>query len=308
MLILMLAVAVAAALRTESRFAPLVMLVVGSLAVGAGARWLTLHGVLDAPWMRRTGTNLVATRGTAPDVWLVAHVDTKSQPVSTLIRSTGALLTAVGLALLFAVAVHRAGEATLEPRALALALAVTIVGTIPLLLSIVGDRSPGAFDNASGVATVLEAARRLGDVNVGVLITDAEELGLAGARAWAREGRGGIYLNCDGVDDTGSVVVMYSRRPPDVFRETIRRAAASCGLSVTVRRMLPGLLTDSVAFADAGAVSVTFSRGTIWSLARVHSTRDDLSRLRGTGIAETAGVIAATVRGIRESSEHPWKS
>ena len=49
----------------------------------------------------------------------------------------------------------------------------------------------------------VEAALRLaGTRDVGVLVTDAEELGLAGAHAWAAAGagRGAIVLNCDGVD------------------------------------------------------------------------------------------------------------
>jgi len=40
-------------------------------------------------------------------------------------------------------------------------LVLTWVGAIPLLLSVVGDRGPGAVDNASGVAAVLEAAELL---------------------------------------------------------------------------------------------------------------------------------------------------
>jgi hypothetical protein len=51
-----------------------------------------------------------------------------------------------------------------------------------------------------------------------------------------------------------------------------------------------------MAFADGGLISVTFSRGTWRSLARVHTRRDDLAHLRGAGIAETATLIAATVR------------
>ena len=59
---------------------------------------------------------------------------------------------------------------------------------LPVMASVVGARSAGALDNASGVATVLRAVELLArDVAVGVVLTSAEELGLAGARAWARE-------------------------------------------------------------------------------------------------------------------------
>jgi hypothetical protein len=64
--------------------------------------------------------------------------------------------------------------------------------------------------------------------------------------------------------------------------------------------MIPGVLTDSVAFADRGLMSVTFSRGTWRSLVRVHTRRDDLGHLNGTGIPETATLIAATAREMGE--------
>ena len=79
------------------------------------------------------------------------------------------------------------------------------------MLSVVGDRNHGTLDNASGVAAVLEAVELLPRRHdVGVLITDAEELALAGATAWARDRRAGVALNCDSVDDDGSLVVMYT--------------------------------------------------------------------------------------------------
>jgi hypothetical protein len=148
---------------------------------------------------------------------------------------------------------------------------------------------------------MLAAAKQCGgDPRIGVLITDGEELGLAGARAWAREhrGRGATVLNGDGVDDAGETQAMYSGRPPAALLRVVADAARENGARCHVARMIPGLLTDSVAFTAAGMTSVTFSRGTWRSLARVHSRRDDLRRLRGTGIAEVAALVALTARRV----------
>ena len=54
---------------------------------------------------------------------------------------------------------------------------------------------------------------------MGVLLTSAEELGLAGARAWvhawAQDGRApGVALNCDGVDDRGTLALLPAGTPP----------------------------------------------------------------------------------------------
>jgi Zn-dependent M28 family amino/carboxypeptidase len=128
-------------------------------------------------------------------------------------------------------------------------------------------------------------------------VTDAEELGLAGAQAWpvtTLVRADAVILNCDGVDDAGDNVVMYAGRPPHALLAGVTGAAATTGVPCRAKRLALGVLTDSVAFGYAGFPSVTFSRGTLASLARVHSKRDDLRRLRGTGIAPVATLIAAT--------------
>jgi Zn-dependent M28 family amino/carboxypeptidase len=203
-------------------------------------------------------------------------------------------VTTAGLAILSALGAPQ------HPFFWACAALVTLVGAVPVVLSVVGQRSAGALDNASGVTTVISAARALGEISTGILITDAEELGLAGARAWALQHRGTTVLNCDGVDDEGRVVVMFTGTMPKELFGAVERGSETTGVQCRPMRMVPGLLTDSVAFANAGLSSVTFSRGSLRSLARVHSRRDDLTNLRGTGIAETARLMAATARELGE--------
>lgn len=103
-------------------------------------------------------------------------------------------------------------------------------------------------------------------------------------------------LNCDGVDDVGTIQVMFSDGRPERLLESVARASRAAGVEHQPRRLALGILTDSVAFTDAGMASVTFSRGSLRSLARVHSRRDDLAHLLGSGIAETATLMAATAR------------
>lgn len=284
-----------------ARLAPLIVTAAGVVALFLAGRWMARRGVLSAPVLRREGVNIEATRGReTPAVWLCAHLDTKSQPVPTLLRSAGIVLEALGVLATLGLAIAAALGAFTHPYVWAAAAIVTLVGAIPVVLSVVGSRSPGALDNASGVATVLATTRQLGDRRgFGVLITDAEELGLAGARAWASESRSAIVLNCDGVDDTGGVKVMFTGKRPTGILDAVSRASSSTGVAHQAARLAAGILTDSVAFTDAGMSSVTFSLGSLKSLARVHSSRDDLAHLRGAGIPEVASLMAATVRELR---------
>jgi hypothetical protein len=287
--------------------APLILLAVGSLALyGAGA-WLARRGVLEAPVLRRRGVNLEATRpdGSVPTMWLAAHLDSKWQRVPTLVRTAGVVLVMLGYLLTLGLSVIAAAGGHTAFFFWAIAAIVTLAGAIPVVLSTVGSGSPGALDNASGVVTVIAAARQLGNVSgVGILITDAEELGLAGARAWSRESGTTTVLNCDGVDDIGEIQVMFSGRRPAHLIGAVDRATAGTGIGHRAGRLIPGVLTDSVAFTDAGFPSVTFARGSLRSLLRVHTSRDDLAHLRGTGIAETATLMAATVRELGGGETH----
>jgi hypothetical protein len=248
-------------------------------------------GVLTIPWRRASAVNLVATRGgPAPRVWLVAHLDSKSQPIPSLLRVVGLIVLATGVVVaLAAVLLTLAGVPLRTLWWLGAALATA--GVIPVLASVVGNDSDGALDNASGVATVLEAARSAApDARIGVLVSSAEELGLAGARAWAqhRSGEQGIAINCDGVDDRGALTIMYSGMPSIEIIDAIRDTA---GEPTRVRRMPFGLLLDSVALANAGWRSVTVSRGSLASLRRVHTRSDSLERLRGDEIDRTARAL-----------------
>lgn len=259
--------------------------------------WVARRGVLELPFSRMRGINLRATRGGAPPaVWLVAHLDSKSQPVPTAVRAAGI----VALALVWVTAGATATAQALDANVSAWWIWISIsaaLAAIPVAASVVGTRSPGALDNASGVATVLEAVARLESrARVGILLTSGEELGLAGARAVARDHPFGVALNCDGVDDRGALVCMRSGRGRSRSVAALEAAAAAAGIAMTVRGLLPGLLVDAVALHAAGWDCATLSRGNWSTLTRVHRPHDDLRHLTGTGVEEAAIVLAAAVR------------
>jgi Zn-dependent M28 family amino/carboxypeptidase len=272
-----------------------VVLLVGIAILVSGGWWLARKGILALPLMRRHGVNLEARRpGAEPVLWLVAHVDSKSQPVPLLVRAGGIVLLVA--AYVFAIVLAIAAiSGRGSPGAWLVVAILAIIGALPVLGSVVGHCSAGALDNASGLATVLTAASMLPrDLPIGVLITDAEELGLAGARAWCSEftGPNGVVLNCDGVDDDGDLTLMWTRPRTSLVESAMRAAAAETGVPLRVIPLVPGVLVDGVAFSDAGWQSVTLSRGTLRTLRRIHTSADNLEHLRGDGITAAARVLA----------------
>ncbi|HYS69204.1 MAG TPA: M28 family peptidase [Gemmatimonadaceae bacterium] len=276
-----------------------------ALAVGGGLvialffveayakRW----SILDFPAQRARSLNLEARRG-APRVWLVAHLDSKAQAVSMLVRIAGSVAMAVamaltGILLLLAMIGIEIGQGSWHALQLA-----AILAAIPGLASLVVNVSPGAVDNATGVVAAILAARSAeAPKDLGVLITSGEELGLAGARVWAAGASTEFQiLNCDTVDDEGDWRCMYSNTNPSVITGRAKGVAYRLGLRLRVTRLIPGILADNMAFADRGIGAITLSRGTLSTLARIHTRRDTSNALTGKGAADASALLSALAK------------
>ena len=255
-------------------------------------RWITAF-----PFLRARSVNLEAGRGN-PSVWLVAHLDSKSQTVPMLIRIASSIgMAAVTLIATVVLLFSLHDDPDVSTMWRVLEISALIVG-LPSILCWVRNASPGAVDNASGVAAVLLAAEGLTSVrDLGVLITSGEELGLAGARGWAAQARPDIVvLNCDTVDDTGEWRLMYTGAIPARIRDAAAKVFLGGGPESAIRRFIPGILADSMAFADRGIESVTASRGTLSTLARIHTRGDNSSAFTATGVADGSALLAALTR------------
>jgi hypothetical protein len=286
--------------RTATHQGPLAALVVGGallialmLASGdAKRRWTA-----QFPFQRARSVNLEARRGN-PEVWLVAHLDSKSQTIPMLIRIASSValtsITALALLVLLLSLADMSWVALAWP---ALQIA-TVVAALPSILCFVRNDSHGALDNASGVAAVLIASRAASTApDLGVLITSGEELGLAGARAWAAGATPGILvMNCDTVDDAGRWRCMYTGPKPRRIASAAETVAGTLGLKLTIGRLIPGILADSMVFADRGIESVTVSRGNLSTLARIHTRRDNSTALTGRGVTEGAALLSALAK------------
>ena len=254
------------------------------------------HGPPGWAGATRREANLIATRSTTVRRWIVAHLDTKAQGHSMAGRLVAVWVLIVAAGGLTALATLRlAGPVPVVLVIGGAALAV-VAGTLAGRGRLRGE-TRGARDNGSGVVAAITAARVVRDPQVGILITGAEELGLIGARVFARDRRpslsGADVINLDTLDDRGPVWVVSHDPRGDVL--AAREAARLSGLGLVVRRRrLPlGILTDSLALARAGASAVTIARLDWRTLSLIHTPRDTPDELA----LETAGAIGRAVAG-----------
>jgi hypothetical protein len=259
------------------------------------------------PLWRARSTNLEARRG-EPRVWLVAHLDSKSQTVPILVRIASSVVSAIVMVLsLIVLLLSLVGVSfpTMIWHAIAL---VAVLGALPSMLCFVRNNSNGAVDNASGVLAALLASQSdAAPRDLGVVITSGEELGLAGARAWALSalplsvGQQSSkpemsILNCDTVDEAGQWRCMYTGKRPDRIMAAAETIAGALGVRVRAGRLIPGILADSMVFADRGLKAVTLGRGTLKTLARIHTRRDNSNTLTGNGAAEASAILSALAK------------
>ena len=286
-----------ATLLTSSLWPPSVTLWSFVLAGLASRRSSVSDWVLTFPLLQAIAVNLEARRGN-PSVWLVAHLDSKSQTMPMLLRIAGTVsLYAAGMLVsLGGLAYHAGWSGAAAVRIVAQPLA--LFGAITAGLCFITNKSTGAVDNASGVAAVLLAAQSPeAPESLGVLITSGEELGLAGAVAWARKAPDQlVILNCDTVDEAGTYRCMYSVQPARLA-DAAETAAKRLGVPLKVGRMIPGIMADSMAFSNRWRWSaITLSRGTLATLARIHTSGDNSAKLTGEGAATASTLLTAIAR------------
>ncbi|HEX9705085.1 MAG TPA: M28 family peptidase [Gemmatimonadales bacterium] len=260
------------------------------IGLGLAALFLgtPLRGALGG---RATGAiNLIATRGEqTPRVWLVAHYDAKGQVFSMATRLLLAGCAGLGAtALLALAALARLGAAPPAVAWTAAAIAA-LLGGGPLTLNAWLRDSPGAVDNATGILTVLSIVDRLPPgASIGVLLPDAEELGLVGARAFARQHRellrDAIVVNVDGIDDRGATIGFVHRAGPIVD-------AVTAALGARRARWLP-VVVDGLALRAAARECMTVMRGGWATMRVVHTRRDTANRLTLQGVREVAEGVA----------------
>lgn len=275
---------------------------------------------------RQCSANLVATldgsssqargRMRPPDVVLMAHIDSKSQGVSFVARSACAT---VGLgSLVVGTIALAAGAPELLGRGL---LLVAALGTAPLAVGATGNASPGALDNATGVAVVLELMKRFAadartGLSVAAVITSAEEDGLVGAHRFAEAhaaalGRA-LVVNVDTIGPGDRLVLLVHGRRAATSRVLARacaaldRAASTSGMRLVRRRVPFPAGVDSHPLARAGVPALSLATGGVRDTFRhLHRPSDTLARVDVAAVVRVVDVVERAVRTLHPGGDPP---
>jgi hypothetical protein len=334
-------------LRTASPWAPILpVILLLSLIFLANSlhRWVQASSLLqvDRPtvplrirflsWLgpRFKSTNIIASPpdrshdDDTPHLTLMAHYDSKSQTLPLPIRMALFVLYILGgisISSLTILSIFFPDFKTIIPY---FAWGSLLFG-IPLLYMDVGNDSPGAIDNASGVGLLLHLAELMAGekdllqkLQVTFLFTGAEEEGLMGVQAYVKEKaavlqqqdqRGGLYiLNLDGVGTQGKLLVA------DAPRSLVKTHGESLGdwiheicseLDYPLGRFPPiGALMDHVPFAHYGFKAISLATGGK-AASTIHTPHDTADKLHPEGFEQAGRVILKLIERLAAKESTP---
>ena len=279
-------------------------------------RWLRGRNRKGQP---HRSQNIVATLSAHENaeryLYLVAHYDSKSQSLPLLLRALCLLLAALAsLWLGFSCLWYSKETLVFFPSwRVDLALALALLGMIPILLLRTANRSPGGLDNAGSLGILLHLADVLKQKiplhsQVTFLFTGAEELGLQGAFAYLQRHKNEIekerayFVNLDGVGVKGATRIFFRKgtlplgREP-LFVSSMKEIAKPFGIGTGSFSF--GIMMDHQALLDKGyrAVSIACASKKILN---VHTAGDTADQLEEEGMEETGRFLLAWIRSWEE--------
>ena len=278
------------------------LLCLGSLAVAmALTRWQQpLEKLYDVgkKWRSENviATNDVPQTADAPTLIFVAHYDSKSQVLPIAVRAAAYGIAIAGLISLTGFILVQLLFQFWPPNAVLWGIA-SVSGFCLLLLqfNFTQNRSPGGFDNASGIGVLLELARTgMSQKSRCIfLATGAEEYGMCGALRYIQrrsctmhpierlaKNEKTFVINLDGlgVGNSVNVITRYGIPPTRTARklaEAFRASGEALGIKTRERYFPIGVGFDSIPIASRGFEAVTLTSGDVGKVAlKVHSKHD----------------------------------
>ncbi len=171
--------------------------------------------------------------------------------------------------------------------------------------------SKGAWDNAAGVALILELARYFAANpprrTLRFVLFGAEEIGLEGSKAYVKQHADDVekivfMLNAD---VGGSVL---GRNSANVTADEslvgwLRYLADECGFMLSIRHGI--MSSDSTSFSNAGVPSLSFARGGVHGMGVMHTHGDNMSLIGAEALASTARIALETMKRLVNADAFP---
>ncbi len=189
---------------------------------------------------------------------------------------------------------------------------VDVALLLVLLCNKTGNNSPGAFDNAGGVAAVLETARRLKEspptnVDVWFVFTSAEEFGLCGAVAFLErhhlDKTQTCLLNLD-TPFTPKGEIYYNRSfglPPQktssFLNDCLLASAERVGLKMKPFYLPLGVAADHVPFVRRGYQAACLVAPTLL----IHSPQDAPERVPLEALEQVVQICVGVARELEDA-------
>ncbi|NHI93535.1 MAG: M28 family peptidase [Candidatus Lokiarchaeota archaeon] len=187
------------------------------------------------------------------------------------------------------------------------------IGSVPAILlgfNFVTNISPGALDNGTAVALVMELSRILKNntfknVDITFLLTDAEELGLLGAKAFIKEFGGKIYdknislfLNFEApgaIDSEFELVTSFGipkQKTSKKLNEYIRKAATLMNWELKERYWPFGVMADHNPILNAGYQATLMDCLSIGG--GIHTKNDNMTKVSKENL-QNAGLLVEKI-------------
>ena len=275
-----------------------------------------LEGLYDVGRKHRS-ENIVATNGAkqaddTPVFLFVAHYDSKSQVLPIAVRAVAYGIAIVGLIVLTIVMVIKVLTVVWLPDSIVWSAAgVTTFCLLLLQINLTQNRSPGGFDNASGVGVMLEVARVMvahgEEKSVTFLAAGAEEYGMCGALRYVQkhadeyDQKNTYVINLDGlgVGNSVSIVKRYGIPPvrtANVLANLFQASGESLGIQVSERYLPIGVGLDSIPIASHGFETVTLTAGDVGRVAlKIHSKQDRCDLLNMESLQQVGELIVDVI-------------
>jgi hypothetical protein len=248
------------------------------------------------------------------DILIVAHYDSKSQTFPIWVRIFtyyfAGIYSLLAVLIGIIVVLSEAADAH-DPVSLFfwLILIAGLLDFIPLFNRL-GNRSPGAVDNASAVGVTLELAKFFKDNSpsknrLWFVLTGAEELGLLGARAYVEkhgaelDPKRTFVINLDSLGANYRICALSrlglpGKKTDPQLNHMIQDIAEKNHLKFKMVRTSIGFATDAAPFLSRGYRAVSLGYFNKW----IHTSGDNVDKIIEANLDDYAKVIEQAVQAL----------